>query len=533
MYREWFPQIMYNHHQAGPAGTVLFCPPFRDPFNYNCDPLVINGIDSVGAAMIQRFLVEGKPGATIRSGAPYSTWFNGGLRTTASFHNMIGLLTETIGSPTPMQIPLVAAKQLPKGDYLAPIAPAAVALPPVGRVLGDGQPGGPRLRLAEPRAAPVQHLADGPQRDRARQPRQLDDHPQGRRGRRPGRDAGPGRRGRRGRPRGGGRRGRRRRRPTSSGSSTTRPAATRGATSSRRTSPTSSRRRSSSTPCSGPASGSTGPRPSSRSPARSIPAGSYVVKSAQAFRAHVLDMFEPQDHPNDFAYPGGPPIRPYDSAGYTLAFQMAVSFDRVLDGFDGPFEEIEGRSCPRRPAGSATPRAPSGFFLGPQSNDAFRAVNRLLKAGEEVSPPPDAVPRRGRRATRRARSSSRSRPTTLAAAGEDRRRARHAVPGQPAAPGAGGRGAQAGPRRPVGPLRRVDALGLDPLAAGAVRVPVPGRVRAGAGQGRPAREVRRADPGRRRDRRPGAGRRAVDRGGERPEEVRRRRPANERPSAGP
>ena len=123
MYREWFPQIMYNHHQTGPAGTVLFCPPFRDPFNYFCDPMVVNGIDAVGAAMIERFLAEGKPGATIRSGAPYSTWFNGGLRTTTSFHNIIGLLTETIGSPTPTQIPLLAAKQLPKGDYLVPIAP--------------------------------------------------------------------------------------------------------------------------------------------------------------------------------------------------------------------------------------------------------------------------------------------------------------------------------------------------------------------------------------------------------------------------
>src|SRR5262249_31393365 len=29
------------------------------------------------------------------------------------------------------------------------------------------------------------------------------------------------------------------------------------------------------------------------------PGGSYVVKSAQAFRPHLLDMFEPQDHPND------------------------------------------------------------------------------------------------------------------------------------------------------------------------------------------------------------------------------------------
>jgi hypothetical protein len=123
MYREWFPQIMYNHHQTGPAGSVLFCPPFRDPFNYNCDPLVINGIDSVGAAMEQRFLMEGKPGATSRSGAPYSTWFNGGLRTTAGFHNMIGILTETIGGPTPTSIPFLPARQLPKADYLSPIAP--------------------------------------------------------------------------------------------------------------------------------------------------------------------------------------------------------------------------------------------------------------------------------------------------------------------------------------------------------------------------------------------------------------------------
>jgi hypothetical protein len=63
---------------------------------------------------------------------------------------------------------------------------------------------------------------------------------------------------------------------------------------------------------------------------------------------HVLDMFEPQDHPNDFAYPGGPPKRPYDNAGYTLAFQMGVQFDRILDAFNGPFEMIRVASSPRR-----------------------------------------------------------------------------------------------------------------------------------------------------------------------------------------
>ena len=78
---------------------------------------------------------------------------------------------------------------------------------------------------------------------------------------------------------------------------------------------------------------------------KKYPAGSYVVKCAQAFRAHVLDMFEPQDHPDDFAYPGAPPTPPYDMAGWTLAFQMGVKFDRILDGFDGPFEELQGRGA--------------------------------------------------------------------------------------------------------------------------------------------------------------------------------------------
>jgi len=58
MYREWCPQIVYNHHQAGPPGTVLFWPPVPRPVQLHLDPLVVNGIDAVGAAMMQRFLVE-------------------------------------------------------------------------------------------------------------------------------------------------------------------------------------------------------------------------------------------------------------------------------------------------------------------------------------------------------------------------------------------------------------------------------------------------------------------------------------------
>ncbi|HEX8905616.1 MAG TPA: M14 metallopeptidase family protein, partial [Longimicrobiaceae bacterium] len=123
MYTQWFPQIVYNHHQTGPTGTVMFAPPFRDPFNYAYDPLIPVEIDLVGAAMHSRFEAEGKPGVTMRRGSSYSTWWNGGLRTTAYFHNMIGLLTETIGNPTPIDIPFVVNQQLPRADLPFPIEP--------------------------------------------------------------------------------------------------------------------------------------------------------------------------------------------------------------------------------------------------------------------------------------------------------------------------------------------------------------------------------------------------------------------------
>jgi hypothetical protein len=43
LYHEWMPQILYNHHQSGPAGTVVWSSPQRDPYNYNLDPLLVLG----------------------------------------------------------------------------------------------------------------------------------------------------------------------------------------------------------------------------------------------------------------------------------------------------------------------------------------------------------------------------------------------------------------------------------------------------------------------------------------------------------
>src|SRR5205823_4566341 len=116
---------------------------------------------------------------------------------------------------------------------------------------------------------------------------------------------------------------------------------------------------------------------------KNYPAGSYIVKTAQAFRPHVMDMFEPQDHPDDIPYPGGPPTPPYDNAGYTLAYQMGVKFDRLMDDVTGSMEKVNGlqKPMPAKVTGSGT----AGYLLSHATNDAFIAINRLLAAGEDVS----------------------------------------------------------------------------------------------------------------------------------------------------
>jgi hypothetical protein len=370
LFLEWFPQIVYNHHQTGPAGAVIFMPPFRDPFNYNFDPLIPLGVEAVGTAMHERLVSEGKGGSTQRSGANYSTWWNGGLRTITYFHNMIGILTEIIGSPTPMRIPLVADKQLPTGDLTLPVAPqiwhyresidyeltnnrAILEYASRNRetlLFNFYEMGRNSIRngsedhwtITPDRIAALKEAAE-PSRDHTQAlPSDLYQtilHDPAYRD-----------------PRG----------YIISSEQPDFPTATKFVNALLKTGITVEK--------------ATAPFEVN---GKQYPAGSYIVKAAQAFRPHVMDMFEPQHYPNDFLYPGGPPIPPYDIAGWTLAFQMGVQFDRILEGFDGPFAKIEGLLHP--PPGSITgPAHPAGYLLSHRMNDSFIVVNRLLKSDCDV-----------------------------------------------------------------------------------------------------------------------------------------------------
>jgi uncharacterized membrane protein YgcG len=402
MYREWYPQIMYNHHQTGPQGTVMFAPPFRDPFNYYQHPYAIAGIDVVGAMMMERFLTEGKPGVTQRRGAPYSTWFNGGIRTTAHFHNMIGILTETIGSPDPINIPFIAGRQLGDSNLWWPIKPQSewhmrqsieysmtanrAILDYASRYREKVLYNIYRMGKDEIQWGSEDHWTFTPH-EMARVQDALVARGEVTPSVIPGAASTSAAEGRGGRGGGGGGQGR------GGGGGGTHPlyAAL--------TTPSLRDPRGYVLPADQPDFG-TATRfvnalikagiTVSRATApftvagKAYPANSYVVKTAQAFRPHVLDMFEPQDHPDDIPYPGGPPTPPYDSTGYTLAFQMGVRFDRILDDFSGSFAKLTDLTAP--PAGTIEgSQAPGGYYFTHEANDSFTVLNRLLKAGEDVS----------------------------------------------------------------------------------------------------------------------------------------------------
>ncbi len=404
LFLEWFPQIMYNHHQTGPAGAVIFMPPFRDPFNYNFDPLVPLGIEMVGTAMHSRLVAEGKGGSAMRSGANYSTWWNGGLRTVTYFHNMIGILTEIIGNPTPMRIPFVPEKQLPQGDWPLPIAPQEwhyrqsidyemtnnrAILDLASRYRETFLFNIWRMGMNSIEKGSKDYWTVTPKRIAAAEAAATA----------MGAEAGGGR---------GGRGGRGGAAPTEVAAGGDTPGAGGGGFGARQLPvelyntvlhdpklrdprgyiiPSDQADFATATEFVNTLlkNGVTVLKSTAAFPVagKNYPAGSYAIKTAQAFRPHVMDMFEPQDHPNDFRYPGGPPNPPYDITGWTLAYQMGVQFDRIRDGFDGPFAKINGL-LPAPPRTVSGPSSPAGFLVSHEINNSFIVVNRLLQANCDV-----------------------------------------------------------------------------------------------------------------------------------------------------
>ena len=374
LFVEWLPQIMYNHHQRGPEGSVVAGAPYRDPFNYVFDPILMTSLDALGAAMNSRLNVENKPGYTQKYGSVFSTWYNGGLRTTTYFHNIIGLLTETIGGPTPSEISLVPQRLIPNGGTTFPVTPQKwhfrqsidysvslnyAVLNYAVRYRDELLFNIYRMGKNSIERGSKDTWGLSPNKVEAINQAYLKDQP---------------------------------------GAIIT----------NQQILPNKYFDTVMNNPANRDARGYIIPADQAdfqtavkfvnalirsgilvhkasddfKVAGKNYPKGSFVIKTNQAFRPHVLDMFEPQDHPNDFKYEGGPPIAPYDAAGWTLAYMMHVQFDRLQDDFSGPFQRIQyGEVQNPEPGTLASAKT---YLINAESNNAFIAVNELLKAGEKV-----------------------------------------------------------------------------------------------------------------------------------------------------
>jgi hypothetical protein len=156
--------------------------------------------------------------------------------------------------------------------------------------------------------------------------------------------------------------------------------------------------------------------------AETFPAGTWVVPTDQEFGAMARQVLNVQNYPDMRQYPGGPPLRPYDAAGWTLPLQMGVRVVSVTspladdvraslsllgpapdpkrkpapynsaDARDAaPFDSVPGIGFDSNPNAAAIV-PPAGRLTGtgadlaldPAQNNSFRAINRGWKDGASV-----------------------------------------------------------------------------------------------------------------------------------------------------
>ncbi|MGI9629191.1 MAG: M14 family zinc carboxypeptidase [Longimicrobiales bacterium] len=340
LYHEWFPQIVYNHHQSSPFPGRIWTPPFENPVNPNLDPLVVTSINQIGESMKKRFDFEGKPGAN--SGIVFDMWWNGSMRGAPDFHNMLGFLTETAlyryatpGCYEESDIPDTFGERAanlpaktPTTNYPNPwlggcwhmrdamdyMMTASLAVADIAAELKEdylfnlywmGKRQIQRGEAAE--GGPFSYVIDlAAQHD-----------------------------------------------PT---------AAVELLQIFRLAGITVVRADAEFT-----AGGST------------YPEGTYVIPP-QAFRPFVVDLMEPKRYPDRRLYPDGPPEPPYDMTGYELRFQMGVTVDPVMEPFPMPGREVF--DIP--PADGGTLGSGTQWLISSAANGAYKAVNQLFNAGAQV-----------------------------------------------------------------------------------------------------------------------------------------------------
>jgi hypothetical protein len=334
LYHEWYPQVLYNQHQSGLTSPRIWTPPMDDPVNPNMHPLINRGITLLGVGIQQRLEQEGKPGA--QGFSQYSNWWNGGMRSTPCFHNIVGILTEVAGGRLATTV-TIAPDQLPRTlasgesarepstwnaspwlggswslrDQMDYMVTGSMAVLRLGAEYREDWLYN-RYQMARDQIAagkkgdPYAYVISTEQQDWPTALKLVDVLDMG--------------------------------------------------------AVEVSRAKTAFTAC-----------------VRQYPAGSFVVPMAQPNRGYAKDLLEPQHHPNRTNGPGGTPKRPYDMAGWTLSYQMGVRADMIKDTFT---VELEPAKNVLSTATAETDR---------RTNASVKTAMAALKRGAKVAMSPTRI----------------------------------------------------------------------------------------------------------------------------------------------
>ena len=337
LYQQWFPQIVYDLHQMGRTSARMVIPPFYEVTNPVIDPLILRQIMLIGGHMATALSAAGVKG--VATEAIYDMWWHGGFRTAPYFHNMVGLLTEAASAR--IASPDTVRREDLRGSRrgLSDVKRFQTNLP-------EPWPGGVwRLRDI----INMEHITVRSVLTLAAKHRRMwleNFYLMGKRALEKGRKEAP--------------------------AAFVVPLAQHD--------PASARKMLEILIAQG-VEVQQARRPFVAD-GHHFDAGTFVISCEQPFRANVVALLNPQFYPERRRYPGGPLENPYDMTGWTLNYQMGVDVIRIQNRF-----EFKGEVMNRVPAWPVTQELvanPAYYVVYSGSNDAYRAVNRLLAKKVEV-----------------------------------------------------------------------------------------------------------------------------------------------------
>src|SRR5829696_1367306 len=372
-WRQWEPQIVYVHHQVGPFPTRIWLPPFSEPVGVEAPAVIAREVNMLGMAMAKALDEKGQRGAT-HMGTAFDAWYPGYIDYAPIFKNIAAYWTETAlyQYATPHEY---TVNDLPQNYQ---------DLRPQSLYSSPWKPGWWRLRDAVDYMETAS-LATIEYASKYKDSLLMNRYRAGREQIAAGKDKAP--------------------------FAYVVPQDQRDPVAAvellRRL-----------------AFG--GLRVSQLSDAASIdgtsyPAGTWVVPTDQEFAAMAREVLDVQRYPDLRQYPGGPPERPYDAAGWTLPLQMGVRVMAAATPLDadvrakmkllGPPNDAKVRPVPYSAAaedaatfdsvpgagfdthaGAAAIVPPAGRITGagtslsldPAQNNTYRAINRAWAGGAAV-----------------------------------------------------------------------------------------------------------------------------------------------------